>query len=93
LFQIGKLLRITGYAGVELILAMYDFFKGVVAGRDIVNELKFIPTRLFVCAILRELIRLRVKMDVLRGVPIIAANFFRYDEQAHRRGPASAFAH
>ncbi|MGD9308411.1 MAG: hypothetical protein PVG51_04695 [Desulfosarcina sp.] len=91
--QIGKLLRIAGYAGVELILAMHDFFKGVFAGKDIGKELKFIPTRLFVCAILRELIRLRVKMDVWRGVPIIAANFFGYDEQAHRRGPASAFAH
>jgi hypothetical protein len=93
LFQIGKLLRIAGYAGVELTLAMHDFFKGVFDGKDIVKELKFIPTRLFVCAILRELIRLRVKMDVARGVPIIAANFFGYDEQAHRRGPASAFAH
>jgi hypothetical protein len=65
----------------------------VFDGKDIVKELKFIPTRLFVCAILRELIRLRVKMDAWRGVPIIAANFFGYDEQAHRRGPASAFAH
>jgi endonuclease/exonuclease/phosphatase family metal-dependent hydrolase len=32
-------------------------------------------------------------MDVTRGVPIVAANFLGYDEQSHRRGPASAFAH
>ena len=91
--QIGKLFRILGVACLELILGVYDFFKGMVSGKDIVKELKFIPTRLFVCVILRELIRLRVKMDVTRGVPIIAANFFGYDEQAHRRGPGSAFAH
>ena len=36
--QIGKLLRIAGYAGVELILGMQDFFKGVFDGKDIVND-------------------------------------------------------
>jgi hypothetical protein len=91
--QIGKLFRILGVACLELILGIYDFFKGMFSGMNIVKEMKFIPTRLFVCVILRELIRLRVKMDVTRGVPIIAANFFGYDEQSHRRGPGSAFAH
>ncbi|MBR9986794.1 MAG: alkaline phosphatase family protein [Desulfosarcina sp.] len=93
MLQIGKLFRILGVACLELILSVYDFFKGMASGMNIIKELKFIPTRLFVCVILRELIRLRVKMDVTRGVPIIAANFFGYDEQAHRRGPGSAFAH
>jgi hypothetical protein len=93
LFQIGKLFRIGVYACIELILSVYDCFNGVVEGKNIVKELKFIPTRLFVCAVLRELIRLRVKLDVTHGTRIIAANFFGYDEQAHRRGPGSAFAH
>lgn len=93
LLQIGKLFRILGVACLELILGVYDFFKGVGNGKNIVKELKFIPARLFVCVIIRELIRLRVKMDVTQGVPIIAANLLGYDEQAHRRGPGSAFAH
>jgi hypothetical protein len=93
LFQIGKLFRIGVYACIELVLGVYDCFNGVVKGKNVFKELKFIPTRLFVCAVLRELIRFRVKLDVTRGTRIIAANFFGYDEQAHRRGPESAFAH
>lgn len=92
-FHITKLFRVLGYACIELMLAVYDFFGGVFDGENALKELKFIPTRLFVCVILRELIRFRVKMDVTRGVPIVSANFFGYDEQAHRRGPGSAFAH
>ena len=33
------------------------------------------------------------RLDMVRGLPIIHLNFLGYDEQAHRRGPASAFAH
>ena len=32
-------------------------------------------------------------MDVARGLPIIHCNFLGYDEQAHRRGPGSNYAH
>jgi hypothetical protein len=39
------------------------------------------------------LIRIRAKIDVARGAPIIHASFLGYDEQSHRRGPESAFAH
>jgi hypothetical protein len=89
----GKLARLLGYAALELGLAVYDFFRGIWSGKNVLKELKFIPTRLFICIILRELIRLRVKLDVTRGIPIVSANFLGYDEQAHRRGPASGFAH
>jgi hypothetical protein len=34
-----------------------------------------------------------VKMDISRGLPIIHLNFLGFDEQAHRRGPCSWFAH
>ena len=93
LFQIGKLLRIAGVAALELMLAVYDFFRGLFSGRNFFKELMFIPTRLFICVILRELVRFRVKQDLAWGVPIVAANFLGYDKQAHRRGPRSAFAH
>lgn len=54
---------------------------------------KFVPTRIGVCVLLRELIRFRVLWDVERGERVVHANFLGYDEQAHRRGPNSAFAH
>lgn len=92
-FHIGKIFRILAYALMELGVAVTDFVRGVVERRDILKELKFIPTRVLVCIVLRELIRFRVKMDVVRGIRIIHANFVGYDEQSHRRGPASAFAH
>jgi len=89
----GKFLRILTVTLIEFILAVTDFFRGIAAGRKFVKELVFIPARIAICVILRELIRFRVKMDVTRGVPIICANFLGYDEQAHRRGPGSRFAH
>lgn len=93
LMHAGKFLRILTVTVIEFILAVTDFFRGIAAGRKFVKELVFIPARIVICVILRELIRFRVKMDVTRGVPIICATFLGYDEQAHRRGPGSRFAH
>lgn len=87
------LFRILGYGFAEAGIALLDFFRGMMEGKSVGKELKFIPTRVIVCILLRELIRARVKMDIKRGRPIIHASFLGYDEQAHRRGPASAFAH
>ncbi len=88
-----KFFRILAYGILEAGLALYDFIRGVGSGKNVFKELKFIPTRVFVCILLRELIRTRAKMDVLKGVRIVHASFLGYDEQAHRRGPDSAFAH
>lgn len=93
LLHVVKAFRIIGVGLLELFLAFRDFVTGILNGKNLLKELKFIPTRVFICIILRELIRFRVKMDVVRGVPVIHANFIGYDEQAHRRGPGSAFAH
>ncbi|MDY6824957.1 MAG: endonuclease/exonuclease/phosphatase family protein [Thermodesulfobacteriota bacterium] len=93
LLHFVKAFRILGVGLLELVIACRDFFKGLLDGENFFKELKFIPTRVFICIILRELIRFRVKMDVARGMPVIHANFIGYDEQAHRRGPDSAFAH
>lgn len=78
---------------VELALALVDFVRGIIAGQDLVKELKFVPTRVAIVVLLRELVRMGVEMDIARGLPVIHANFLGYDEQAHRRGPSSAFAH
>lgn len=78
---------------LEILLALLDFIRGIIDGRSVWAELKFVPTRVLIVILLRELITIGVKMDVTRGLPIIHANFLGYDEQAHRRGPKSLFAH
>lgn len=88
-----KVFRIAAYAMIEFGVAVGDFFRSVFQRAHLLRELKFVFTRVAVCAVLRELVRFRVKLDVARGIPIIHANFVGYDEQSHRRGPSSAFAH
>lgn len=77
----------------ELGLAVVDFVKGVRSGQDFKCEMKFILARVGVCIGLRELIVIGACMDIARGLPIIQLNLAGFDEQAHRRGPSSAFAH
>lgn len=78
---------------VELVLALVDCVKGTIAGRDLWKEIKFIPSRVGVCILMRELATIGAKMDVTRGLPIVYLDFVGYDEQSHRRGPTSQFAH
>ncbi|MFQ5507780.1 MAG: endonuclease/exonuclease/phosphatase family protein [Leptospirillia bacterium] len=100
-FTLGFLVLSNAYSFVrtalllvlELLLAVVDFVRGLIDGRDLIKELKFVPTRVGICILLRELTTIGVKMDVTRGLPVVHANFIGYDEQAHRRGPGSAFAH
>jgi len=88
-----KFLRVLGYGCLEVLIGLYDFIRGALEGKNIFKEMKFIPTRVVVCILLREMIRVRVKMDLRKGVPIVHASFLGYDEQSHRRGPDSVFAH
>jgi len=78
---------------IELFLALFDFVSGVIDGHDLFKELKFIPTRVGITILLRELITMGAKIDIARGMPIVHLNLIGYDEQAHRRGPSSKFAH
>jgi hypothetical protein len=89
----GKFVRILGVTVIEFFLAVTDFFRGVVQGRKFIKELVFIPARILICVILRELVSFRTKLAVGSGVPIVCASFLGYDEQAHRRNPDSMFAH
>ena len=86
-------LRVAVLLVLELALALHDFVRGLIAGQDFFKELKFIPTRVVIAILLRELATIGAKIDVARGLPIIHLNFLGYDEQAHRRGPSSLFAH
>ncbi|NNJ94891.1 MAG: oxidoreductase [Halobacteria archaeon] len=78
---------------LELILAIQDMLRGLFGGYDLVKELKFVPTRVAISILLRELVTIGTKIDVARGLPVIHLNLLGYDEQAHRRGPSSLFAH
>jgi endonuclease/exonuclease/phosphatase family metal-dependent hydrolase len=85
--------RIAVLLLLELGLSLADFVRGISRGYDFVKELKFIPTRVAISILLRELCVIGGKIDISRGLPIIHINFLGYDEQAHRRGPRSLFAH
>ena len=78
---------------IELFLAIVDCFRGLISGHDLWKEIKTIPSRVGVTILLRELMTITAGIDAARGLPVIQMNFLGYDEQAHRRGPMSAYAH
>lgn len=91
--NINSVIRILILLVVELVIAPVDLVRGLYNGRNFINELKFIPARVAICILLRELCVIGGKMDIQRGLPIVHINFLGYDEQSHRRGPDSMFAH
>ncbi len=93
LFNLHALFRIAALLVIEMGLAVVDFFRGIISGFDLWKELKFVPTRVGICILLRKLVTIGARMDVARGLPVIHLNLLGYDEQAHRRGPSSRFAH
>ena len=86
-------LRVAVLFVVEWGLALADFVRGLTRGHDFRSELKFVPTRVGISILLRELCVIGAKIDISRGLPVIHVNFLGYDEQSHRRGPRSLFAH
>lgn len=93
LLHIPSLLRISFLLVVELAVALVDLFRGLISKQDLRAELKFVPSRVAVCIVMREIVVMRSGIDLMRGLPIVHMNFLGYDEQSHRRGPDSAFAH
>ncbi len=86
-------LRLIALLPIELVISVGDALRGIVKGHTPLRELRFIISRVFICVGLREMIGLGAKIDLARGLPIIHVNFLGYDEQSHRRGPSSLFAH
>ncbi len=87
------LLRTAILMVIEFVLATIDCVRGTFAGKRFWKELEFVPTRVAVCVLLRELVIAGATIDVARGLPVIHLNLLGYDEQSHRRGPTSKFAH
>ncbi|MFO7604846.1 MAG: endonuclease/exonuclease/phosphatase family protein [Desulfurivibrionaceae bacterium] len=90
--NLDKIGRIIGLSLLEAGLAVFDFFRGIFNRKNLYKEFKFVFSRIGACIVMRELVRLHVKIDLARGLPIIHANFIGYDEHSHRRNPSSAFA-
>ncbi len=78
---------------IEIVIGVYEFVLGALSGKKIVPEFEFVLARAIICVLLRELVIIGAKIDIARGLPIIHLNFAGYDEQSHRRGPSSKFAH
>jgi endonuclease/exonuclease/phosphatase family metal-dependent hydrolase len=93
LLYIDVVVRTLFLIVVEFLLAACDCVRGTTSVKVFRKELEFIMARVMVCVLLRELIVIGACTDVARGLPIVHLNFVGYDEQSHRRGPASAFAH
>jgi endonuclease/exonuclease/phosphatase family metal-dependent hydrolase len=88
-----SVIRVAALLCVEFVLAVTDGVRGLIAGHDFWHELKFVPTRVAISILLRELVTIGATIDTVRGLPVVHLNYLGYDEQAHRRGPSSAFAH
>lgn len=88
-----NLIRISALGLIEFGLALVDSIRGFYERHEFIKEIAFVPARVAICVVLREAIRFRILLDIQRGVRVIHANFLGYDEQSHRRGPDSAFAH
>lgn len=93
IWQLFTIPRVIVLGLTELFLAVADFVSGVDRGHSLMKELRFIPSRIAITVILRELVAAGAILDIARGLPIIHLNLLGYDEQSHRRGPASRFAH
>lgn len=93
LFGIYSLLRVGVLLVVEFVLALLDAIRGLIAGQDLWKELKFVPSRVGVSILMRELATIGAMIDATRGLPVVYVDFVGYDEQSHRRGPSSRFAH
>lgn len=90
--NVYSLLRTLALLTTEFVLAFVDCGRGLFDGRDLWKEIKFIPSRVGTCILMRELAVIGAKMDAARGLPVIFLDLIGYDEQSHRRGPGSRFA-
>ena len=91
--HVGILAKIVLLLIVELLLSIISLINGIFNNENLIMEVSFIPARIGVCVLLRELVVAGVGRDIQHGYSIIHCNFNGYDEQAHRRGPSSRFAH
>jgi endonuclease/exonuclease/phosphatase family metal-dependent hydrolase len=93
LLQFPAALRIAWQLILKTGVAIGDAIYGMRHGEKFGLELIMAISRIFIGTGLRELVTIGGKVDLARGLPIVHVNFLAYDEQSHRRGPSSGFAH
>lgn len=94
LLQIPTVIKIAFLFVLEFFIGTWDVFEQLFKRpKNILKEIRFVLNRMFISIGLREFITLGASIDLARGLPIVHVNFLGYDEQAHRRGPGSPFAH
>lgn len=87
------ILRILGLVLLEIVLTLIDFVSGLSSGFKLRSELFMVPARVVVSIVMREWSTLGAEVDIFRGLPVVHINYLGYDEQSHRRGPSSRYAH
>lgn len=87
------MVRIAALIALELVLTLVDFVLGLGSGFKLRSELFMVPARVVVSIIMREWSTLGAEVDIYRGLPVVQINYLGYDEQSHRRGPSSRYAH
>jgi endonuclease/exonuclease/phosphatase family metal-dependent hydrolase len=92
LLNFGSLIRIAGLSLLQLLVAVTDVVRGLSNFKECLQEIKFIPKRIGVAVVLREVITISAAVDAARGLPVVQLNFLGYDEHSHHRGPDSRFA-
>lgn len=93
IWNFPSIVRMIALLFVEMGVALWDSVRGAISRGEVRQELLFVFSRVLVVVGLRELNAVQASMDVARGLPIVHVNFVGYDEQSHRRGPSSTFAH
>lgn len=91
-WNLWSVVRVLATFALELVLAIGDFVRRATTGRDLRAELLFVPERVMVSAVMREIVAAGACVDTERGLPVIHLNLLGYDEHAHRRGPRSPLA-
>ena len=93
LCYIDQVIRSAVLVTIELCLSVFECIRGTLTGWRFSKELELIWVRVLACILMREVVTLGTCLDIARCLPAIHLNFIGYDEQAHRRGPASSYAH
>ncbi len=91
--NVPSFIRMVVGGVIEVFVALFDAIYGVLHGRHVSPEFRMMTSRVAVGVLLRDMMVIGAGMDTARGLPIVQLNFLGYDEQAHRRGPGSCYAH
>jgi endonuclease/exonuclease/phosphatase family metal-dependent hydrolase len=92
LWHVWSAFRAIGNLFLVSVLAVVDLVRGRHSPREFFSELRFVPLRVLVSVVMREIVAIGSTIDLHRGLPVVQLNLLGYDEHAHRRGPDSRFA-